>query len=247
MSSSKERLDQILVTRGLVATRHKAQSLIMRGAVLVDERPQTKPGIKINIDSEIRVRHEEMRYVSRGGDKIEHAFNFFHSKLEDVVAIDVGASTGGFTDCMLQRGAKLVYAVDVGTNQLDFRLRSDRRVVVMEKIHARDLLLEMFPEQPTFATIDVSFIALKKILPQVISVLKKPADVICLVKPQFEVGREHVGSGGLVKDEKVALASVHAVADFSRTIGAQVLGMTPSVLRGEKSGNQEYFLSLRVI
>lgn len=241
----KIRLDQLLVARQLAATREKAQAMILAGLVLVNDEPRDKPGEKYSEEVAIRLREELSRFVGRGGDKIDPLFDHFQVNLMDAVAIDVGASTGGFTDAMLQRGAKKVYAVDVGYNQLDHKLRQDPRVVVMEKTHAKDLSPAMFEPLPSFCTMDVSFISVRKILQPVLSILAPEAELLILVKPQFELGREHIGKGGVVKDEGLQHEAVRLVAEEAARLGARHSGDMPAALRGGKKGNQEYFLFLR--
>lgn len=240
---TKQRLDQLLVERGLAPTRHKAQALIMSGEVLVDEVPHCKAGQKVSEQAFVRLRQPQLKYVSRGGEKIQWAFDYFQLDLRNAVALDVGASTGGFTDCMLQRGAELVYAVDVGTNQLDYKLRADPRVVVHEKTHVLNLSPEAFAgSRPHIGVIDVSFIGLRKILKSVVSVLEAPFFILALVKPQFELGPEYVSKGGVVKEEKDRLKAVELVEEYGKSLGLQYSGFTPSPLKGEKKGNQEYFV-----
>ena len=242
---SKKRLDVILVERGLAMTREKAQALILSGNVLVSDVPADKVGVKYADDVDIRVRGEASRFVGRGGDKIDPAFDFFGIDMNGVVALDIGASTGGFTDCMLQRGSKLVYAVDVGYNQLDHKLRSDSRVMVYEKTHAKDLGQIEFNPRPGFATIDVSFTGIRKVLGFVVDVLdmnSAHSGILVLVKPQFELGPEYVSKGGVVKSEKDRLLAVQLVCEHAQQLGLKVGEIFPCPLRGEKSGNQEYFL-----
>ena len=217
----------------------------MSGNVLVNDVPIDKAGTKIPLNAAIRIRGSQSQFVGRGGDKINAAFEHFDILLQDVVALDVGASTGGFTDCMLQRGAAKVYAVDVGYNQLDPRLRSDPRVVVMEKTHAAELTTELFSPLPAFATIDVSFIGLRKVLEPVSRVLVEGAAIVALVKPQFELGPEHVGKGGVVKDEALHRQAIALVEEAALQLGLLPSGNVPSPLKGEKKGNQEYFVYLK--
>jgi 23S rRNA (cytidine1920-2'-O)/16S rRNA (cytidine1409-2'-O)-methyltransferase len=187
--------------------------------------------------------HDRSRYVSRGGEKMAHALDYFNVPVAERICIDIGASTGGFTDCLLQRGAARVYAVDVGTGQLDPRLRRDSRVVVMEKTNARALDPRIFPEQPSLAVIDVAFISLEKVLPAVFGVLAPRAEIVMLIKPQFEVGREHVGKGGVVRDPALHRSVVARLARYSVLRGWHVLGVSASPLRGPK-GNREFFLHI---
>ena len=216
--------------------------MILAGQVLVRDVPVTKAGTKVPLEAPIRIRGESVRFVSRGGEKLDAALSHFQITLSGKVVIDVGSSTGGFTDCMLQRGALLVYAVDVGTQQLDYKMRKDKRVVVMEETHAVSLKPSLFDPRPSFAAIDVSFISLRKILEPVCAVLLAPFEILMLVKPQFELGREFVGKGGVVKDDAHQSLAIQLVAEFAVEKRLTVQGSCPSVLRGAKKGNQEYFL-----
>ena len=242
----KVRIDLLLVERGLVPSREKAQALIMAGAVLVEDRPAEKAGEQFFTDVAVRLRGELPRFVGRGGDKIDPAFTHFQIALQGVTALDVGASTGGFTDCMLQRGAERVYAVDVGYNQLDQKLRQDPRVVVMERTHAKDLTPERFVPLPSFFTMDVSFISVRKVLPFVLPCLLPGAMGLVLVKPQFELEPEYVEKGGVVRDEQHQRLAVELVLEFIAREGHSSAGVFASPLRGEKAGNQEYFVQLGV-
>ena len=243
---TKDRLDLLLVSRGLADTRQKAQALILTGDVLVNDVPVDKPGSKVPLDAAIRLRGSTSQFVGRGGDKISSAFDSFQISLEGIIALDVGASTGGFTDCMLQRGAKKVYAVDVGYNQLVDSLRRDERVVVMEKMNARYLDPSDFPIKPVLATVDVSFISVRKLLEPILSVLARPASLLILVKPQFELEPEYVGKGGVVKDPKHEQLAVQLVSDAAQSLGCNICAAVPSALKGNKKGNQEHFLFLSV-
>lgn len=242
----KLRIDQLLVERGLAPSREKAQALIMAGVVLVEDRPAEKAGERFYSDSAIRLRGEVLRFVGRGGDKIDPALTYFNVQLEGVTALDVGASTGGFTDCMLQRGAVQVYAVDVGYNQLDQKLRQDPRVVVMERTHAKDLTADRFQPRPSFFTMDVSFISVRKVLPYVLPCLAPAASGLVLIKPQFELEPEYVEKGGVVRDERHQRLAIELVARFAADAGLDSAGVFASPLRGEKAGNQEYFMQLGV-
>jgi len=241
---AKQRLDVIMVQQGLAESRQKAQALIMAGQVFVDGVKVSKAGSPTGEEAKVEVRGETLRYVSRGGLKLEKAMRSFPINLENRICADIGASTGGFTDCMLQNGASKVYAVDVGYGQLAWSLRSDPRVVCLERTNARYLSREQIPETITFASIDVSFISLKLILPPLRALMGDNGQVVALIKPQFEAGREGVGKKGVVRDPKVHLEVleqflVHASeADFS------VKGITFSPIRGPE-GNIEYlgFLS----
>lgn len=237
--SKKIRLDVLLVERGLLETRQKAQATIMSGQVFVNQQRVDKPGTSVADDAEIEVRGNTLQYVSRGGLKLEKAMAEFPVHLQDTVCGDIGASTGGFTDCMLQNGAKKVYAVDVGYGQLAWKLRTDDRVVCLERTNARYLSHEQIPEELDFASIDVSFISLKLILPAVCSVLKERGHVACLVKPQFEAGREKVGKKGVVRDPAVHLEVLEHFLEHAKEAGFTVLGLTYSPIRGPE-GNIEY-------
>ncbi len=237
---ARVRIDRLLVDRGLVESREQAARRIMAGEVLVDGKRVDKAGALVAPESAVELQGRAP-YVSRGGEKLIHALEAFQVKVAGRVCLDVGASTGGFTDCLLQRGATRVYAVDVGTAQLDAKLRKDPRVVVMEQTNARALDPRIFGDQPTLAVIDVSFISLEKILPAVFGVLAPRGEVLALVKPQFEVGREAVGKGGVVRDAALHRAAVARLARFSVLRGWHVLGVTASPLRGPK-GNREFFL-----
>ena len=237
---ARARIDRLLVDRGLVEGREQAARHIMAGEVLVDGKRVDKAGALVASDAAVELQGRAP-YVSRGGEKLIHALETFQVKAAGRVCLDVGASTGGFTDCLLQRGATRVYAVDVGTAQLDAKLRKDPRVVVMEQTNARALDPRIFGDQPTLAVIDVSFISLEKILPAVFGVLAPRGEVLALVKPQFEVGREAVGKGGVVRDSALHRAAVARLARFAVLRGWHVLGVTASPLRGPK-GNREFFL-----
>ncbi len=237
---ARARIDRLLVDRGLVVGRELAARHIMAGEVVVDGKRVDKAGALVASDAAVELQGRAP-YVSRGGEKLIHALETFQVKVAGRVCLDVGASTGGFTDCLLQRGAVRVYAVDVGTAQLDAKLRKDPRVVVMEQTNARALDPRIFGDQPTLAVIDVSFISLEKILPAVFGVLSPRGEVLALVKPQFEVGREAVGKGGVVRDSALHRAAVARLARFAVLRGWHVLGVTASPLRGPK-GNREFFV-----
>ena len=237
--SNKTRLDVLLVERGLEQTRQRAQAMIMSGLVFVDGQRVDKAGTAIPNDAQIEVRGNTLRYVSRGGLKLEKAMTTFGLKLDGCICADIGASTGGFTDCMLQNGAVKVYSVDVGYGQLDWKLRSDERVVCMERTNARYLDHEQIPDELDFASIDVSFISLKLILPAVHRVLKVGGHVACLIKPQFEAGREKVGKKGVVRDPAVHLEVLEHFLNHAKESGFTVLDITFSPIRGPE-GNIEY-------
>ncbi len=237
--SEKKRLDVLLVERGLAETRQKALSTIMSGIVYVNGQKADKAGLAVADDANIEVRGNALPYVSRGGLKLEKAMREFGLTLGGCVCADIGASTGGFTDCMLQNGAEKVYAVDVGYGQLDWKLRNDPRVVCLERTNARYLTHEQVPDELDFASIDVSFISLKLILPAVCALMKDGGRVACLVKPQFEAGREKVGKKGVVRDPKVHLEVLEHFLEHAREGGFAVLDLTYSPIRGPE-GNIEY-------
>jgi 23S rRNA (cytidine1920-2'-O)/16S rRNA (cytidine1409-2'-O)-methyltransferase len=236
------RIDRLLVERGLAESREKALKLILAGDVFVDGERVDKAGALVAAEAELEL-HDRSRYVSRGGEKMAHALDYFNVPVGERICIDVGASTGGFTHCLLEHGAVKVYAVDVGQGQLDAKLRADGRVVVMEKTNARNLPVDSFTEAPDLATVDVSFISLEKVLPSVFSVLGPQGEAVVLVKPQFEVGKGQVGKGGVVRDGSHHQAVISRVARFAVLHGWHVRGATASPLKGPK-GNREFFLLL---
>ena len=237
--SGKKRLDVLLTERGLQESRQRAQAVIMSGEVFVNGQRVDKPGTAVAEDAQIEVRGGTLAYVSRGGLKLEKAMAAFPIDLNGAVCADIGASTGGFTDCMLQNGAEKVYAVDVGYGQLAWKLRSDPRVVCLERTNARYLTHEQVPDELDFASVDVSFISLKLILPPLCGLLKDGGHAACLVKPQFEAGREKVGKKGVVRDPAVHLEVLEHFLDHARDAGFAVLGLTYSPIRGPE-GNIEY-------
>jgi len=239
---AKERLDVTLVSRGLAATREKAARLIMAGHVEVDGRRADKAGALVDTGAPVAVA-ERQKFVSRGGEKLAPVLDAFGVSPGGRICLDVGASTGGFTQCLLERGAARVYAVDAGHGQLDAGLRADGRVVVMEKTNARHLLAAAFSDAPDLATVDVSFISLEKVLPAVFGVLARAGEAVTLVKPQFEVGKGLVGKGGVVRDPAYHHAVLTRVARFAVLHGWHVLGVAASALKGPK-GNREFFLHL---
>jgi 23S rRNA (cytidine1920-2'-O)/16S rRNA (cytidine1409-2'-O)-methyltransferase len=241
---SRQRLDLLLVERQLAASRERARALIMAGQVRVNGHAVTKAGTSIPDDAEIVLVTADHPYVSRGGVKLAHALDRFEIDVRDRAALDIGASTGGFTDVLLQRGARQVIALDVGHGQLDWRLRTDPRVVVLEHVNARFLEPSDLPGRVDVVTIDVSFISLRHILPAIPATLVPLADVIALVKPQFEAGRDDVGEGGLVLDPEVHARVVDQVRAAARAVGLNPLAMTPSPITGA-TGNQEFLLHLR--
>ncbi len=240
----KIRLDKLLHERKLTESREKARALIMAGKILVNKEKADKPGTMYNEDVEIEIIGEKLRYVSRGGLKLEKALEVFPINLENKVLLDIGASTGGFTDCALQNGSAKVYAVDVGYGQLDWKLRSDERVITMERTNARYLEKEMFPDEIDFVTTDVAFISLTKILPAIKRVLKSDqGEAVVLIKPQFEAGREKVGKKGVVKDPAVHIEVIDKIINFSKEEGFIIKGLTFSPIKGPE-GNIEYLLWL---
>lgn len=241
-AKTKERLDVVLMARGLADSREKAARLIMAGSVLVEGQRVDKAGALVAPGAAVEVAARP-KFVSRGGDKLAHALDAFGLSPKGRVCLDVGASTGGFTHCLLERGASRVYAVDVGQGQLDAKLRADGRVVVMEKTNARQLPPDAFPEPPDLATVDVSFISLEKVLPSVFGVLGPDGETVALVKPQFEVGKGMVGKGGVVRDAAHHRGVISRVARFAVLHSWHVRGVTASPLKGPK-GNREFFLHL---
>jgi 23S rRNA (cytidine1920-2'-O)/16S rRNA (cytidine1409-2'-O)-methyltransferase len=236
---AKQRLDLLLVQRGLTETREQAQRLIIAGQVLVAGHALTKPGHSIDPASDVTVKATS-RFVSRGGDKLEAAFTAFPIQVASLVCLDVGASTGGFTDCLLQHGAARVIAVDVGKGQLHWKLRNDPRVTVVEETNARHLPPASIQPVPSFATVDVSFISLTKVLPAIIQVLSERAELVTLIKPQFEAGPENIGRGGVVRDPAVRTATVESVRQFgTEQMGLAWCGLIESPLLGP-AGNVEF-------
>jgi 23S rRNA (cytidine1920-2'-O)/16S rRNA (cytidine1409-2'-O)-methyltransferase len=241
MKRRRQRLDTTLVERGLSPSREKARALILAGEVLVSGQVEARASALVAADAAIEVAGGT-RFVSRGGEKLDHALERFGIDVSGLVVMDVGASTGGFTDCLLQRGATRVYAVDVGYGQMDARLRADDRVVVMERTHIRDL--ESLPEQPELATVDVSFISLTQVLGNIARLLRPGADIVALVKPQFEAGRGEVDRRGVVKDARTHAVVIGRVAWWCVSNGLRVRGVCASPLLGP-AGNREFFLWLR--
>jgi 23S rRNA (cytidine1920-2'-O)/16S rRNA (cytidine1409-2'-O)-methyltransferase len=242
---AKTRLDALMVARGLVPSRERARALILAGDVLVDGRPITKAGTAIPADASVELRTPDHPYVGRGGLKLAHALDVFGIDVRGRRALDIGASTGGFTDVLLQRGAARVVALDVGHNQLDWRLRNDPRVIVKEGINARYLTAAGVPGPFDVIVIDVAFISLRHIYPVLPALLAKNADVVALVKPQFEAGRHEVGTGGLVTDPAVHDAVVERSKSEAAAVGLTTVAATPSPITGA-AGNQEFLLHLRI-
>lgn len=240
----KERLDILLVKRSLAASREKAKAIIMSGIVYVEGQKEDKAGSMFDDSVAIEVRGATLKYVSRGGLKLEKAMTHFGVILEGKVCMDVGSSTGGFTDCMLQNGAAKVYAVDVGHGQLDWKLRNDERVVCMEKTNIRYVTPEDIADQIQFASIDVSFISLTKTLGPVKALLRENGQIVCLIKPQFEAGREKVGKKGVVREKSTHLEVIEMVIAFAVSIGFEILNLEYSPIKGPE-GNIEYLLHLQ--
>jgi 23S rRNA (cytidine1920-2'-O)/16S rRNA (cytidine1409-2'-O)-methyltransferase len=246
MAKEKERLDVLLVSRGLAPSREKAKALIMAGDVFVNGQREDKPGTTFE-EAQIKsleVKGDELPYVSRGGLKLEKAVKNFGFSLESKVCMDIGASTGGFTDCMLQNGAAKVYSVDVGHGQLDWKLRSDPRVVCMEKTNFRYMVRDDIEDDLDFASCDVSFISLTKILLPARRLLKDGGEMVCLIKPQFEAGRDKVGKKGVVRDPKVHSEVVHKIFDYMGIAGFEVIHLDFSPIKGPE-GNIEYLIHIR--
>jgi 23S rRNA (cytidine1920-2'-O)/16S rRNA (cytidine1409-2'-O)-methyltransferase len=239
----KERLDVLLANRGLASSREKAKAMIMEGIVYVNGQKEDKAGTLFDTEAPLEVRGTALPYVSRGGLKLEKSVKSFSLNLNGLVCLDVGASTGGFTDCMLQNGAAKVYAIDVGRGQLDWKLRNDPRVVCMEKTNIRYVQPADIGEEASFCSIDVSFISLTKVLGPVRELLKSDGQIVCLVKPQFEAGREKVGKKGVVRDPQVHEEVLHKVISWALDLGFVVLHLDFSPIKGPE-GNIEYLLHL---
>jgi 23S rRNA (cytidine1920-2'-O)/16S rRNA (cytidine1409-2'-O)-methyltransferase len=241
--SHKQRLDLLLVEKGLAPSRQRARALIMAGKVLVDTRCVDKPGIQVGVDSEIGLKSEDSVYVSRGGLKLEGALEALHLDVSGMVCMDVGASTGGFTDCLLQHGASRVYAVDVGYGQLAWKLRQDGRVIAIERTNIRYLRPEAIPEPVDLITIDASFISLKIVVPAALPFLKPSGTILALIKPQFEAGRGNVGKGGVVRKNEMRQRIISDLREFFENQGVVCGPVFPSSILGPK-GNQEYIIQL---
>lgn len=242
--SDKKRLDIVLFEQGFAESREKAKALIMSGIVYVNDQKEIKAGRDIKSDDLIEVRGSTLKYVSRGGLKLEKAMESFPISLDGKLCMDIGASTGGFTDCMLQNGAVKVYSIDVGYGQLAWKLRSDDRVVNMERTNFRYVTHKEIPEEIDFASVDVSFISLKLILPVMYNLLNEKGEAVCLIKPQFEAGRENVGKKGVVRDPSVHENVIKTIAEFANSQNFEVLGLEYSPVKGPE-GNIEYLMYLR--
>jgi 23S rRNA (cytidine1920-2'-O)/16S rRNA (cytidine1409-2'-O)-methyltransferase len=241
--SKKLRLDQLLAGKGLFASREQARRAIMAGDVMIGTRVAAKPSELLDEEAAVTVKPAQ-KYVGRGALKLEAALDHFDIDVHGKTALDIGASTGGFTDCMLQRGAKKVYAVDVGHGQLDWKLRNDSRVVVLEKINARSLSTEHIPELVDICVIDVSFISLTLILPNAFDLITSTGVILALIKPQFELQRSEVGKGGIVRDQDLHLKAQDKIVAFVTHLGHSVTGIVPSAVKGA-NGNQEFFVCMR--
>ncbi len=239
----KIRIDKLLFERGITPSRERAQALVLAGKVMVNQQKVTKPGTSVAADAEIRLLGEDQRYVSRGGIKLEEALRHWQIEVNGKVCLDVGASTGGFTDCLLQHGAARVIAIDTGYGQIDVRLRSDPRVRLLERSNARYLTQEQVGESASFAAMDVSFISATLVLPAVVNAAH-PSELVILVKPQFEVGREQVGKGGIVRNHEARLAAVEKVKNAVSELGGSDIEVIESPILGAE-GNQEFLLHAR--
>jgi len=237
----KVRVDRLLVDRGLVESRERGQALILAGQVLVNGQKQDKAGALVPEDAELRILGEVLPYVSRGGLKLAAALKEFGLSADGKVALDVGASTGGFTDCLLQHGAKKIYAVDVGYGQMAWKIRQDPRVVTIERVNIRAIEPALVPELVDIAVIDVSFISLEKVIPSILQFMGSGAELVALIKPQFEVGREQVGKGGIVRDEAARTAAVIRITEFIGSCSFAVKGVIPSPITGQ-DGNVEFLI-----
>lgn len=235
----KERIDILLVDKGFAESREKAKRIIMTGIVFVDNEKIDKSGTKVNIDSEIIVKGNPLKYVSRGGLKLEKALESFPIDVRGKISLDIGASTGGFSDCMLQNGAKKIYAIDVGYGQLDWKIRSDERVITMDRTNIRYVTKDDLGELAEFVSIDVSFISLKLVLPIVKELTTRDVDIVALIKPQFEAGREKVGKKGVVRDKKIHKEVIKNIYDYCNEIDLFISGLTYSPVKGAE-GNREY-------
>ena len=243
MTVSRMRLDRLLVEKGMAATRQRAQALIMAGQVLINHQPVDKAGHMASEDADIVIKGEDMSFVSRGGLKLDHALMAFEISPQNMVCLDVGASTGGFTDCLLQQGAARVYAVDVGYGQLAWRLRQDSRVIAIERMNIRHMPQSMLPEPVDLVTVDASFISLKIVIPAVIKFMKPNAQIVALIKPQFEVGKGCVGKGGVVREPQQHDRVIAELRQFFTDAGWRSLSVVPSPVLGPK-GNREFLIHI---
>jgi len=246
MKSAKVRLDRLVVNLGLAQSRQRARAMIMAGKVLVNNLPVTKPGLAFADDTVIRLKAGDIPYVSRGGLKLEKALHEYHLNVKGMICLDVGASTGGFTDCLLQHGAKYVYAVDVGYGQLAWKLRQDKRVAVIERANIRYLPAESVPIPIDLICVDVSFISLKIVIPAVRHFMQPDTRIIALIKPQFEVGKEKVGKGGVVRDSLLHEAVIDDLTIYFQKLNLKCKSVIPSPVRGPK-GNREFLIMIRQV
>ncbi len=242
--SVKKRLDMLVYERGFAESREKAKAIIMSGIIYVDNQKSDKPGTAYSEDVKIEMRGNKLKYVSRGGLKLEKAIDVFKIDLKDKITMDIGASTGGFTDCMLQNGAEKVYSIDVGHGQLDWKLRNDSRVVNLERTNVRYVTREQVPDEIDFFSVDVCFISLSLVLPAVRPLLKDDCTAVCLIKPQFEAGRGNVGKNGVVRDKNVHKDVIGKIYEFCLSNGFDVMGLDYSPIKGPE-GNIEYLLYIR--
>ncbi|MBL7662039.1 TlyA family RNA methyltransferase [bacterium] len=247
MASPKQRIDKLVVEAGLASCEKKAQALIMAGEVLVNEVPVDKAGTFVDCHAQIRLRNQPLKYVSRGGDKLEAALQHFQINVHGKICLDIGSSTGGFTDCLLQHGASFVYALDVGKHQLVDRIRNDIRVCAREEFHVKDLTDQLFSSgPPTLVVVDLSFISLRQTLSFIFNALERvEAKILALVKPQFELGPEYIEKGGVVKDPAHQLLATRLVSDYVHALGKTCSPAFASPVKGQKSGNQEYFILIQ--
>lgn len=241
MAGTKERLDLLLVEKGMFESRHRAQASIMAGEIFVDGNRVDKCGENVKISANIEFKGNKLPFVSRGGLKLDKAVNNFNIDLKEKVCLDIGASTGGFTDCMLQNGASKVYSIDVGYGQFAWKLRIDERVVCMERTNIRYVKFEDIGEYADFASIDVSFISLKKVIPSVINLLRDDGKIMALIKPQFEAGREKVGKKGVVRDKSTHVEVIEQIVDFIKDSGLKIISLDYSPIKGPE-GNIEYLI-----
>jgi 23S rRNA (cytidine1920-2'-O)/16S rRNA (cytidine1409-2'-O)-methyltransferase len=244
VARKKHRLDLLLVAKGLVQSRARAQAMIMAGKVLVNNRPVDKPGFSVSSHDRVELKGTDIAYVSRGGLKLEAALHQLKLDVTGAICIDVGASTGGFTDCLLQHGAKRVYAVDVGYGQLAWKLRQDSRVIVIERTNVRHMAADTITAPVDLVTIDVAFISLKIVVPAITQFLKPDGSILALIKPQFEVGKEQVGKGGVVREPELHQQVIKNLSDFFGTLRLTPQSVYPSPLLGPK-GNREFFILLK--
>lgn len=243
MGLRKNRLDRMLVEKGLIASRERAKALIMKGAVYVNGFPVLKPGTIVADSAVVEIKSDDIPYVSRGGVKLEAAIRGFNVDIRGKTAMDIGSSTGGFTDCLLQHGARKVYCIDVGYGQLAWKLRQDERVVIIERTNIRYMPLQRIPEDIDIVVIDVSFISLIKVIPKAIEFMNEGGEIVALIKPQFEVGKGEVNKGGVIRDEEKRLKAVEQVCQGLKSLNLMIRGIMQSPILGSK-GNVEYFIHL---